>query len=80
MTDNIVAKIQSVIQTTLHRKFYIEQHESYESGKGLYAPAYIYVWKLNQTVLELDFWAVKFVFFPRWDLNSHPWYTAAPIA
>jgi hypothetical protein len=21
---------------------------------------YIYVWKLNQTVLELDFWAVKF--------------------
>jgi hypothetical protein len=41
---------------------------------------YIYVWKLNQTVLELDFWAVKFVFFPRRDLNSHHWYTAAPIA
>jgi len=40
----------------------------------------IYVWKLNQTVLELDFWAVKFVFFPRRDLNSHHWYTAAPIA
>jgi hypothetical protein len=25
---------------------------------------YIYVWKLNQTVLELDFRAVKFLFFP----------------
>jgi hypothetical protein len=25
---------------------------------------YIYVWKLNQTVLELDLWADKFVFFP----------------
>ena len=31
---------------------------------------YIYIWKLNQTVLELDFWAVKFLFFPRRDLNS----------
>jgi hypothetical protein len=41
---------------------------------------YIYVWKLNQTVLELDFWAVKFLFFPQRDLNSHHWYTAAPIA
>jgi hypothetical protein len=41
---------------------------------------YIYVWKLNQTVLELDFWAVKFLFFPRRDLNSHHWYTAAPFA
>ena len=40
---------------------------------------YIYVWKLNQTVLELDFWAVKFLFFPRRDLNSHHWYTAAPF-
>ena len=37
---------------------------------------YIYVWKLNQTVLEFDFWAVKFLFFPRRDLNSHHWYTA----
>jgi hypothetical protein len=35
------------------------------------------VW--NQTVLELDFWAVKFLFFPRRHLNSHHWYTAAPI-
>ena len=34
----------------------------------IYRP--IYVWKLNQTVLELDFWAVKSLFFPRWDLNS----------
>ena len=41
---------------------------------------YIYVWKLNQIVLELDLWAVKFVYFPRRDLNSHYWYTAAPIA
>ena len=41
----------------------------------------IYVWKSNQTVLELDFWAVNFfLFFPRRDLNSHHSYTAAPIA
>ena len=40
----------------------------------------IYVWKLNQTVLELDFRAVKFLFFPRRDLNPHHWYTAAPFA
>jgi hypothetical protein len=40
----------------------------------------IYVWKLNQTVLELDFWAVKFLFFPRRDFNTHYWYTAAPFA
>ena len=32
---------------------------------------YIYVWKLNQTVLELYFRAVKFLFFPRRDLNPH---------
>jgi hypothetical protein len=31
-------------------------------------------------VLELDFRAVKFLFFPRRDLNSHHWYTAAPFA
>jgi hypothetical protein len=41
---------------------------------------YIYVWKLNQTVLELDFRAVKFLFFSRRDLNPHYWYTAAPFA
>jgi hypothetical protein len=40
----------------------------------------IYVWKLNQTMLELDFRAVKFLFFPRRDLNPHHWYTAAPFA
>jgi hypothetical protein len=40
----------------------------------------MYVWKLNQAVLELDLWADKFLFFPRRDLNSHHWYTAAPIA
>jgi hypothetical protein len=39
----------------------------------------IYVWKLNQTVLELDFGAVKFLFFLRRDLNPHHWYTAAPF-
>ena len=41
---------------------------------------YIYVWKLNKTVLELDFRAVKFLFFPRRDLNPHHCYTAAPFA
>jgi hypothetical protein len=41
---------------------------------------YIYVWKLNQTVIELDFRAVNFLFFPRRDLNPHHWYTAAPFA
>ena len=41
---------------------------------------YICVWKLRQTVLELDLWAVKFLFFPRRDLNSHHWYTAPPFA
>jgi hypothetical protein len=40
----------------------------------------IYVWKVNQTVLELDFRAVKFLFFPPRDLNPHHWYTAAPFA
>ena len=45
-----------------------------------FAYIYIYVWKLNQTVLELDFRAVKFLFFPRRYLNSHHWYTAAPFA
>ena len=33
--------------------------------------SYIYVWKINQTVLELDCRAVKFLFFPRRDLNPH---------
>jgi hypothetical protein len=46
----------------------------------LYVYIYIYVWKLNQTVLELDFRAVKFLFFPRRDLNPHHWYTEAPFA
>jgi hypothetical protein len=34
----------------------------------------IYVCKLNQTVLVLDFSSVKFLFFPRRDLNPHHWY------
>jgi hypothetical protein len=45
----------------------------------LYIYIFIYVWKLNQTVLELDFRAVKFLFFPRRDLNPHHCYTTAPI-
>ena len=40
---------------------------------------YVYVWKLNQTVLELDLRAVKCLFFPRRDLNPHHWYTAVPL-
>ena len=47
---------------------------------GIFMYIYIYVWKLNQTVLELDFRAVKFLFIPRWDLNPHHCYTAAPFA
>jgi hypothetical protein len=31
-------------------------------------------------VLELDLWTVNFLFFLRRDLNSHHWYTPAPIA
>jgi hypothetical protein len=40
----------------------------------------VYQIKVNQTVLELDFRAVKFLFFPRRDLNPHHCYTAAPFA
>ena len=32
---------------------------------------YILYTSENQTVLELDFRAVKFLFFPRRDLNPH---------
>jgi hypothetical protein len=39
----------------------------------------IYVWRLNQTLLELDIRAFKFLFFPRRDLNPHHWYTHYPI-
>ena len=46
----------------------------------LYIYIFIYFWKLNQTVLVLGFRAVKFLFFPRRDLNPHHWYTAAPFA
>jgi hypothetical protein len=46
----------------------------------VYIYIYIYVRKLNQTVLELDFRAVKFLFFPRRDLNPHHCYTAVPFA
>ena len=41
---------------------------------------YVYVWKFDQAVLELDSWAANFFFgLPRRDLNSHNWYTAASI-
>ena len=50
-----------------------------QSSRLLNINIYIYVWKLNPTVLELDLWVDKFLFFPRRDLNSHHWYTAAPI-
>jgi hypothetical protein len=43
----------------------------------MYIYIYIYVWKLNQTVLELDFRSVKFLFFPRRNLNAHHWYMYA---
>jgi hypothetical protein len=36
--------------------------------------------KIKPNRVELDFWAFQFLFFPRRDLNSHHWYTAAPIA
>jgi hypothetical protein len=55
-------------------------HETQLFHSKQYIYIYIYVWKLNQTVLESDFWAFKFLFFPRRDLNSHHWYTAAPFA
>ena len=32
-----------------------------QSSRLLNINIYIYVWKLNQTVLEFDFWAVKFL-------------------
>ena len=54
---------------------YSVQRQMYKFSRNIY----IYVWKLNQTVLELDFRAVKFLFFPRRDLNPHHWYTAAPF-
>jgi hypothetical protein len=43
-------------------------HKTHKLKKYIYL--YIYFWKLNQTVLELDLWAVKFLFFPQRDLKS----------
>ena len=62
------------------KSFWIVIHGCRELQNYLQIHMYIYVWKLNQTVLELDLRAVKFLFFPRRDLNSHHWYTAAPFA
>ena len=61
-----------LVRTSKFFSLYLEPH--------VHVCIYIYVWKLNQTVLELDFRAVKFLFFPRRDLNPHHWYTAAPFA
>ena len=44
-------------------KYTVVKHEA-----GQHGYIYIYVCKLNQTVLELDFRAVKCLFFPRRDL------------
>jgi hypothetical protein len=46
-------------------------------GSCLRAPVKI---KPNSVRIRSSSWAVKFSFFPRRDLNSHHWYTAAPIA
>ena len=40
----------------------------------------MYVWILNPTVLELDFWANKLFVLPQQDSNAHIWYTTAHIA
>jgi hypothetical protein len=40
---------------------------------------HIYIWKFKPAVSELDFVDNYFV-LPTHDLNSHHWYTAAPIA
>ena len=50
------------------------------SAISIYTYINLYLWKLNSTVLELDLWADKLLFFPRRDLNSHRWYTASPFA
>jgi hypothetical protein len=42
---------------------------------------YIYVWKLNQTVLELDFWAVNFLFLIIQAVSTHtPFLVSSPVA
>ena len=43
----------------------------------IYIYIYTHIWKLNQTVLELDFRAVNFLFFPRQDLNYVQKYLSA---
>jgi hypothetical protein len=40
----------------------------------------VYIRLTIKPVLELDLWIDKFLFFLRRDLNSHHWYTTAPIA
>jgi hypothetical protein len=46
---------------------------------GLILNIYI-LWKLNPTVLEIDFRADNFIVLPRRDSNSHLWYTTVLIA
>ena len=67
-----------MIMTTTAAETWCKSIIIYNTSEYIYI--YIYVWKLNQTVLELDFRAVKFLFFPRRDLNPHHCYTAAPFA
>ena len=80
---NIIQKHKNLIWpvTYLHkRNIKIQINGIIISMYALLIYIYIYIWQLNQTVLELDLWAVKFLFFPRRDLSPHHWYTAAPFS
>jgi hypothetical protein len=77
------------IQVLANEEFIVQSQEIeyiIETSRSKWQP-YIYIFFIIlynilkiQTVLELDFRAVKFLFFPRRDLNPHHWYTAAPFA
>jgi hypothetical protein len=49
---------------------YLQMNQAFRCDKYTYN-LYKYVWKLIQTVLELDLWVDKFLLFPQRDLNSH---------
>jgi hypothetical protein len=57
-------------------KDWLARNQDNVSEWGAIAIEYIYVWKVNPTVVEFDFWADNFFLFLRQDLNSHHWYTA----
>ena len=66
--------IKTIVCANICNKIF---YHSYNLNDGIYnTHTYIYI----QTVLELDFRAVKFLFFPRRDLNPHHCCTAAPFA